>query len=58
MDNLCPKCKTLLRVSGSKYVMRDGKLYMVQDLVCRNPQCLNNGVVVKKVEHEIEISNE
>lgn len=56
MDNLCPKCKTLLRVGASKYVIRDEKLYMVQDLVCRNDKCENNGVVVKSIEHELELS--
>lgn len=55
---LCPKCDTALRISGSKYVMREGKLYFVQELVCRNPLCENDGVVVDKVEHPIEVENE
>lgn len=58
MDNLCPKCKTLLRVSASKYVLKDGKLYMVQDLTCRNPKCLNNGTVVKTIKHELPVEEE
>jgi hypothetical protein len=56
MDNLCPKCNSLLRVNASKYVIRDGKLYMVQDLVCRNDKCENNGKVVKTIEHELKVS--
>ena len=58
MDHLCPKCNTLLRVSASKYVLKDGKLYMVQDLVCRNPKCLNDGVVVETIEHELPVEKE
>ena len=54
----CPKCKTALRVSGTKYVIRDGKLFAVQDLVCRNPKCLNDGIVVKTIEHELPVSKE
>ena len=55
---LCPACKTELRVSASKYVMKDGKLYMVQELTCRNPKCENDGKVVDKVWHELVISEE
>ena len=58
MDHLCPKCKTLLRVSASKYVLKDGKLFMVQDLACRNPKCLNNGAVVKTIKHELPVEEE
>lgn len=56
MDNLCPKCKTLLRISNYKYVLRDGHLFMVQDLTCRNPLCENNGEIVKTIEHELVLS--
>lgn len=54
----CPKCKTALRVNATKYVIRDNKLFVVQDLVCRNPDCLNNGIVVKTIEHEKPVSFE
>lgn len=53
---LCPKCKTLLRVGASKYILRDGKLFMIQEMVCRNDKCENNGQVVDTVEHELELS--
>ena len=55
---LCPACKTELRVSASKYVYKDGHLYMVQELTCRNPKCENNGKVVATIEHEREVSFE
>ena len=54
----CPKCKTELRVNASKYVIKDNKLFVVQELVCRNPDCLNNGIVVKTIEHEKPVSFE
>jgi len=58
MDNLCPVCKTLLRVMSTKYVIRDNKLFVVQELTCRNPKCENNGKVVETIEHEREVSFE
>jgi len=58
MDNLCPACKTLLRVMSTKYVVRDDKLFVVQELTCRNPKCDNNGKVVKTIEHEKEVTFE
>ena len=58
MDHLCPKCKTLLRISGSQYVIRDGKLYIRQDFVCRNPDCFNNGEKVTSVETELPVEKE
>lgn len=58
MDQFCPKCKTLLRIGGSKYVFRDGKLYIVQDLYCRNPKCPDNGNKVKSIETELPVETE
>ena len=58
MDQFCPKCKTLLRIGGSKYVLKDGKLYIVQDLYCRNPDCFNNGEKVTSVETELPVEVE
>lgn len=58
MDHFCPKCKTLLRISASKYVLKDGHLYIVQELACRNPDCDNNGKVVDRVETELEVTKE
>lgn len=55
---LCPVCKTELRVSATKYVVRDEKLFVVQELTCRNPKCDNNGKVVDTIEHEREVSFE
>lgn len=58
MDQFCPKCKTLLRIGGSKYVFRDGKLYIVQDLYCRNPKCPDNGNKVESIETELPVEVE
>lgn len=59
---LCPKCDTALRISATKYVLREiddkVKLFVVQELTCRNPACPNNGVVVDTVESEQPLSNE
>lgn len=58
MDQFCPKCKTLLRIGGSKYVIRDGKLFIVQDLYCRNPKCPDNGKKIKSIETELPVEVE
>ena len=55
---LCPACKTALRIKASKYVLRGDKLFMVQEQTCRNDKCENNGVVVNTIEHELELSPE
>ena len=55
---LCPKCDTALRITASKYIMRQGEVYFVQEFTCRNPQCENNGQVVDKIEHHIEVEKE
>lgn len=58
MDHFCPKCETLARISASKYVYRDEKLYIVQEFSCRNPKCLNDGVVIAKEETELPVEKE
>lgn len=52
MDHLCPKCKNLLRVTSSKNVVRDQKLFTVLEFTCVNPQCENKGQIVEKAEYE------
>ena len=58
MDHFCPKCKTLLRIGGSKYVLRDGKLFIDQDLYCRNPNCFDNNQKVETVATELPVEVE
>lgn len=55
---LCPACKTELRVSATKNVIRGEKLFVVQELTCRNSKCENNGKVVATIEHEKEVTFE
>ena len=52
MENLCPKCGTILRIQTTTNVVKDKKLFVVQELACHNPDCLNNNKIVKIVEHE------
>lgn len=35
-------------------MIRKDKLYLVQDLICRNPMCDHRHQVVDVIEHEIE----
>lgn len=55
---LCPLCETALAIKSAKYVIREDKLYMVQEMTCRNPKCDNYGQVVDTIEHELEVSKE
>ena len=41
-------------IKGSHYLIRGEKLYLVQELMCRNPQCDHNGEIIETIEHEIE----
>ena len=50
----CPHCKTTAMIKGSHYLIRGEKLYLVQELMCRNPQCDHNGEIIETIEHEIE----
>lgn len=50
----CPYCKNPCHIKGSRYVIRKDKLYLVQDLICRNPMCDHRHQVVDVIEHEIE----
>lgn len=52
MEHLCPKCKNLLRVKTSKYVVRDKKLFNVMEFICVNPNCENKDQIVEKAEYE------
>ena len=50
----CPHCKTTAMIKGSHYLIRGEKLYLVQELMCRNPQCDHSGETIETIEHEIE----
>ena len=41
-------------IKGSHYVIRGEHLYLVQELMCRNPKCDHNGEIINTIEHEIE----
>lgn len=58
----CPYCKlaTIIKDSRFKTVHDDTpdeptELYLVQELMCRNPQCEHNGEVVQTIEHRIDL---
>lgn len=58
----CPHCKLTAQIKGCKYAVRgddspdrETELYLVQELVCRNPQCPRNGETVKTIEHRLEL---
>lgn len=57
----CPLCQTEMRILKTRYRIKESdagqKLYAVQSMVCRNPQCENYENIVDEVEHQLEISD-
>jgi len=58
----CPYCGLTLMIMGSQYKTvnddtpdKPTELYLVQELMCRNPQCKHNGEIVNTVEHKIDL---
>ena len=50
---LCPRCKTelmiestRLEITGDESPDTETKVYTVQALVCRNPNCMDHGMTV------------
>lgn len=55
---LCPVCNTEMRINRTHYQIEkqaDGtqKLFIVQDLICRNKNCSKNNIVYE-MKHEQE----
>ena len=42
----CPKCDIEARITSSKNVMKDGKLFRRMEFSCRNKQCANYEKVI------------
>lgn len=59
---LCPSCKVEMAIKSSKNVLKniDGvnKLYMRQELGCRNPNCANYEKIVETVDNELQLLEE
>lgn len=58
----CPLCKIEMRIANSKNVVEhdntpdeETKLYVVQELRCRNKQCLNFDKLIETVKTELPI---
>lgn len=58
----CPYCKVQTIIKGSRYTVRgddspdtETELFLVQELMCRNPQCEHDGEVVQTIEHKIDL---
>lgn len=62
---LCPLCKVEMGISNSRYKVendttseKETKLYIVQELTCRNSDCPNSGKVVETRRNTIPLSKE
>lgn len=49
-------------IKASKYVVEgdtseneETKLFVEQDIACRNPKCTNNGMIIKTIKSPIKI---
>lgn len=61
----CPLCNVEMAISGHRYRTAgddspdtDTKLYIEQNLVCRNAQCANHGKVVTTVKTLLELTKD
>ncbi len=59
----CPLCRIEAAICGSRYVTendttaeKETKLYIEQDMKCRNPNCSNYNKIVGKVRNELPVS--
>lgn len=59
---LCPVCKVEMCIQSGKHVLKtvegEQKLYMRQEMACRNPQCTNHKKVVETVDNELQLLKE
>lgn len=61
----CPLCNVEMAINASRYKV-DGdnssetetKLYIEQDIVCRNKNCTNFGKVVKTIKNPLQLSKD
>lgn len=59
----CPLCSIEMAIKGSRHVVsgdkspdEETKLYIEQDMTCRNKNCPNHGKVVDTARNEIQLS--
>ncbi len=62
---LCPLCKVEMAISSSRYKVENDssaeaetKLFMIQELTCRNQQCPNFRTVVETRKNPLQLSKE
>ena len=60
----CPKCgiemgikSTRHRVENDNTPDKETKLFIEQDLVCRNKECTNYGSVVETIRNPVKLAN-
>nr|DAG28828.1 MAG TPA: Ogr/Delta-like zinc finger protein [Bacteriophage sp.] len=57
----CPLCKIEAAIAESRYVVSEEKpprLFIEQDMKCRNPQCSNYKKIIVTVRNELPVSKE
>ena len=55
----CPLCKIEAAISGSEYVLSgEKKLFIKQDMKCRNPSCSNYGKTIFTIKNELPVSKD
>ena len=57
----CPLCKIEAAIDTSRYVVSSDippRLFIEQDMKCRNPQCSNYKKIIATVRNELSVSKE
>lgn len=62
---MCPLCKIEMRINATRHVLVDDdtpdketKLFVEQDLICRNKNCTNFQKVVQTVKTQLQLSKQ
>lgn len=60
----CPKCGIEMAIKATRYKTendntpdKETKLYIEQDMVCRNKECPNYGNVVDTIKNPVKLAN-
>lgn len=61
----CPLCNIETAIASSRYVIENDttaeaetKLYIEQDMKCRNPNCSNYNKIINTVKNELPVSKD
>ena len=62
---VCPKCNVVAKIGATRYVTEgdndpktETKLFIEQQFVCRNPQCIECGKIIGTKRNRLKVEND